>query len=438
MKRFKKLLVSVLAGIMVLSAMTITSFAADGDCSYTDGISPSYTYTVEEDAASVVADVTILLPTEGDTTWNDWCGNGVKVTNPDGTVAYYQWGGASVNWDADFDGDKESDSIAGVDGNSWLGTVADGKATLKIPAVKGSVVDFYTMCWDSYKEPIYNVVCTPSDEVVNMGGEETPTDAPTEPAGPREFDPSSKDYFAQLFVQFGGSWAYRNPYSDGTYGGSVGYANADTLVAWVDDDGDASTPTVDKPHDGAVFEDVKLEGNGSYTIKFTTETLPAGSNCINLAGISTNLPAAADGTVKFKDVKIIVNNMFGTAYTYAEGTADPDALDADYINVLGLNIWNSEICTDANNTLAGEANWPAEGVTSIEIQFTVEGFDYDKVEEVPTTEGSGEAATQAPDSSDDDTTEGGFPTWAKIAIPVAVVVVVVIIVVVASKKKKAE
>lgn len=162
MKKFKKLFAAVLAGTMVLSAMAVSAFAADGDCKYTDGKTASYTYEVTDDVTSVTADVTILIPTTGDegaTLWNDWCGEGVKVTNSDGTVKYYQWGGAQVTWSADFDGDKTDDSVDGVNGETWLGTVTDGKVTLNIPVTgAGSKIEFFVFSWDSDPETVqYNI-----------------------------------------------------------------------------------------------------------------------------------------------------------------------------------------------------------------------------------------------------------------------------------------
>ncbi len=149
MKKFKKVLAAVLAGTMVLGALAVSAFAADGDCSYTDGKSASYTYEVKGNVTSITANVTIKLPSEGDVAWNDWCGEGVKVTDADGTVSYYQWGGKEVKWNVDFDGDKTDDCIGGVDGDHWLGTVADGKVSLTIPVKgAGSKVEFYVMSWD--------------------------------------------------------------------------------------------------------------------------------------------------------------------------------------------------------------------------------------------------------------------------------------------------
>ncbi len=265
------------------------------------------------------------------------------------------------------------------------------------------------------------------------GGDEEPSE--DEPSESDAFDASSKDYFAQLFVQFDGAWAFRNPYSDGTYGGSAGYPDCDALIAWVDTDGDGTTDAV--PHEGAKFEDAKLLGNGTYSIKFTSDTLPEGCTAINLIGISTNIPASAVDIVKFTNVKIIVNNMVGTAYTYSEGTADPDT--DTFINILGVNKWNSEVCADANALFADAANWPAEGVSSIEIQFTVSGFSYDKAAEGDNNGGEGTTTAPTTEAAKEEK-EGGLSTGALIAIIagcVAVVAVIVVVVVVSSKKKKA-
>ncbi|MGN0370808.1 MAG: hypothetical protein ACI4EW_09695 [Butyrivibrio sp.] len=158
MKKFKKFLAAIVAGVMVVSTMAVSALAADGDCAYTDGKTPSYSYTVQSDVTSITATATILMPLEGDTSWNDWCGQGIKVTAPDGTASYYQWGGAQVTWDADFDGDEEPDCVGGVDGENWLATTVDGAATITIPvAGAGTTVDFYVMSWDSYADAQYNI-----------------------------------------------------------------------------------------------------------------------------------------------------------------------------------------------------------------------------------------------------------------------------------------
>lgn len=111
---------------------------------------PSYTYTVKGDIDTLKVDVAVS-PDEEDKSfeWNDWCGAGVIVKNPDGTTKYYQWGGAQVSWGWDATGDKEPDSIDGVKGETWVGTVSgeDRSGQLSIPVVKGSVVEFYCLSW---------------------------------------------------------------------------------------------------------------------------------------------------------------------------------------------------------------------------------------------------------------------------------------------------
>lgn len=163
--KIKKIAAAVLAGTMAFAAMAVSAFAADGDCAYTDGTSPSYTYEVADDVTSIKAEVTIKLPTEGEPNWNDWCGEGVKVTKADGSTEYYQWGGKSVTWSADFNDDKEDDCKDGVNGDHWLGTVADGKVTLEIPVDKGSKVEFYVFSWDAAAGVQYNIAIAGATDI---------------------------------------------------------------------------------------------------------------------------------------------------------------------------------------------------------------------------------------------------------------------------------
>jgi hypothetical protein len=152
---FKKVLAGVAAGSMV-AAMSVTAFAED--CSYIDGKTSSYTYTVQGDVSTITADIVYAPDQEdGSFNFNDWCGNGVIVTLADGTKTYYQWGGAQVTWGWDADGDEVDDSLDGVKGSTWLGTVTDGKATLSIPVAQGATVDFLTLGWDSYAGVQYSV-----------------------------------------------------------------------------------------------------------------------------------------------------------------------------------------------------------------------------------------------------------------------------------------
>lgn len=255
---------------------------------------------------------------------------------------------------------------------------------------------------------------------------------------PGEFDPAGKDYVAQMYVQAGGSWVFRNTWADEKYGAAIGYENADKLS-----NVEGETASV---NDGT-FTDVKLEGNGTYTVTLdkpnfvkTVDGKTTDPTNFNLIGVSTNIPASADasegGPVKFTDVKITVNDNL--SFTYPEGKCDPDAIaKGSYISILGVNIWNKDVCTDANAALGGEDVWPGT-VDKITITFTVAGFNYDKAVEATTAEettAAADTATKA-DAKADSSSSNGLPTPAIIGIVAAVVVVVVVIVVVATSKKK--
>lgn len=259
---------------------------------------------------------------------------------------------------------------------------------------------------------------------------------------PGDFDPDSTEYIAQMYIQVGGSWVFRNPWSDTSYGTAMGYEYGDKLSNVESDSATANEGT---------FTDVKLEGNGTYTLTLENPDFNKADGTeatnFNLIGISTNIPASADpengGPVKFTDVTIKVNDSSIYSYTYGTGVCDPDAIKAGtYMNILGVNIWNTETCTDANAVLGGTDVWPGE-VSKVEVTFTVEGFNYDKAEDVETEapdETKAEDETDANSSTSDtdkkDDSDGGLSTGAIIGIVAAVVVVIIIIIVVASSSKK--
>ena len=146
---------------------------------------PSLIYTVKGDIDTLKVDVAVS-PDEEDKdlfNWNDWCGAGVIVKNPDGTTKYYQWGGAQVSWGWDATGDEKFDSIDGVKGETWVGTVSgeDRSGQLSIPVVKGSVVEFYCLSWvdDKTGEAKYDktqYTLTINDEEVAADDNKTPDD----------------------------------------------------------------------------------------------------------------------------------------------------------------------------------------------------------------------------------------------------------------------
>ena len=157
------------------------------DISFTDGKTPSYTYTVKGDIDALKVDVALSADAAAaQAGWNDWCAAGVAVKNPDGTVKYYQWGGAGVTWSWDANDDKVDDSKDGVKGETWVGTVGADGGQLSIPVVKGAVVDFYCLSWDSYNGVQYTLTINDEEATVKPGEPEDPTkpgetEVPAEP-----------------------------------------------------------------------------------------------------------------------------------------------------------------------------------------------------------------------------------------------------------------
>lgn len=185
----KKLTISIVAILMAM-ALTVSVFAVD--MKYIDSSTPGYTYTVNGDITELTATVTILdfvydeaSWKDGDIKdgqgWNDWCGQFIIVTAPDGTVHYHDWGGASVTWGIDFD----KDDVADTEGNNWgsttwLGEVAAGQTVdLVVPVYgAGTVVEFYVNSWDTYLGVQYTLEVSGDTEAPAV--EETP--AVEEPA----------------------------------------------------------------------------------------------------------------------------------------------------------------------------------------------------------------------------------------------------------------
>ncbi len=257
-----------------------------------------------------------------------------------------------------------------------------------------------------------------------------------------EFDPSSDEYIAHMYIQVDGSWVFRNAWSDESYGGSTDYQYANQLS----DVQDSSNPA---PHDGT-FTDVVLKGNGTYTVTlenpdFTNAKGDAGKR-FNLIGVSTNIPYSGFDKLKVTDMTIKVNDSAMLKYTYPEASFDEEGEKAGYLNILGTNIWNDEVCGDCNKVFGVESNWPGT-VTKVEVTFTISGFDHDAPaaepsgDETKAEDQSGENKTEANNnggSTDNKDDKGGLPTGAIIGIiaGVAVLVVIVIVVVVSGKKKK--
>ena len=138
---------------------------------------------------------------------------------------------------------------------------------------------------------------------------------------PGEFD-ANGEYVAQMYVQMDGSWVFRNKWDDKDYGTAMGYQYAGQLSQV--ESGNAV------PYDGT-FTDVALKGNGTYTIKLENPNFVKDVNGtktepkkFNMIGISTNIPASAQDTVKITDATIKINDSSMYTYTWKEALVDEE------------------------------------------------------------------------------------------------------------------
>ena len=135
------------------------------EAGFIDGQTPSVTITNADFGVTDIKNVAIdiaIAPDAGDFAWNDWCGSAVKVTDADG-VKYYAFGGAQVTWNNDVDKDGTDDIIGGVNGDQWLGTVANRAITLDVPVNGDFTIDIITMWYDSYAGNTYTVKTATAD-----------------------------------------------------------------------------------------------------------------------------------------------------------------------------------------------------------------------------------------------------------------------------------
>ena len=147
---------------------------------YTDGTTPSFTYKLGTGAKELKVKVAMT----GNVEWNDWCGAGVAVTAADGSKSYYQWGGAQVSWGWDATGDKVDDSVDGVKGKTWIGTVGATGGEITVPVSDNATVEFYCLSWDS--NPGVDQYTLTFDAPVAADAAETPADPVDEPTTPAE------------------------------------------------------------------------------------------------------------------------------------------------------------------------------------------------------------------------------------------------------------
>ena len=179
-----------------------------------------------------------------------------------------------------------------------------------------------------------------------------------------------------------------------------------------------------------VVTDAVVAGNGTYTISitdfgtvFADDFTAAGQEYFNIIGVSTDIPKS--DKIQVTDVKLIIDGQ--VRHTYDTAVLNPDTTDT--IQILIQNIWNSDV---------KEISYYPAPSTSLEIQFTVSGFNYDNADQavVEETEPVAEETEPVVEETEPVAEEEGGSNTALIVV--AVVAVVAVAAVVVLKKKKAQ
>lgn len=232
-----------------------------------------------------------------------------------------------------------------------------------------------------------------------------------------EVDLDAGVYNAYLGLQTP-NWTYRDPWNSVN---GIGSDNWGQFV--INNDSGEKYGTV---------TDAVIEGNGTYTVSitdfgtiFADDFAAAGQDYFNLIYVDTDIPLSDSITIS--DVQLKVDGS--TKHTDATGFLDPD--EKDYVKVLIQNIWNSD--------KAEISYYPAPS-SSLEITFTVSGFNYDNPNNGAVEEPveAAEPEAEAPADTAEPAAEESGSNTAVIVVVVIVVVAVVAVVcgVVISKKKK--
>lgn len=176
--------------------------------------------------------------------------------------------------------------------------------------------------------------------------------------------------------------------------------------------------------------DVEIKGNGTYKVGVTGLDDSIGTaEEIGMIGINSDIPSKAveDGTITISDVKL---SMDGSEKWSGEPYFNEDAKEWGLCEMDIVNTWQS----------AGyESPTVMAPSDSIEITFTVSGFNSDNPDAVEqteeTTEGGDAATAEEGTTGAEETTENSNSSAAPIVIVIIVIVVVAGVVVVVKKKK---
>ncbi len=187
----------------------------------------------------------------------------------------------------------------------------------------------------------------------------------------------------------------------------------------------------DSKENYGVVTDAVIAGNGTYRVSitdfgtvFADDFAAAGQEYFNILGISSDIPKS--DKISITDVKLIVDGQ--VRHVFDEAVLNPDAKEV--IHVLVQNIWNDDV---------KEISYYPTPAESLEIEFTISGFNYDKVEESVEPETTEPAATEPETTAATEPAvadEGSSSAVGIVIAVVAVVAVAAVVAVVVLKKKK--
>ena len=146
-----------------------------------------------------------------------------------------------------------------------------------------------------------------------------------------------------------------------------------------------------------------------------------GQEYFNILAISTDLPAGADVTIT--NVELVIDGQ--VRHTYPEAYINTESNTS--LQILVQNIWNADVA---------ELSYYPAPTESLELRFTISGFNYDNAAQAEPEAPVEEPETPAePEVPAEPVEEPKNNTWIWIVVAAAVVVVAVVVVVVLKKKK---
>ena len=189
------------------------------------------------------------------------------------------------------------------------------------------------------------------------------------------------------------------------------------------------------------FTDAEIAGNGTYTLKLEGADFQ-GETAISQLHIATDIPL--NDKIKFTNVKAKVDGREVTSFDEGVPENEEPYLQGGTV-ILLMNHWRPELVKQLEEdglSESAESGYDLlKGTTdeSVEITFTVSGFNYDNpdaVEETPepTQAADSSSVSSSTSGSETDSDSSGVPV-----VPIVIVVVVVVIIggvmVFKSKKK---